>query len=93
MRITDLEKFALEQIWRPYQSTVGYEKRLERLPVSLESTAEFLQQDTEWSGLVLSRLRGMHRHKRITFPSYIQHPLVDAVRTALQERGRDDTKR
>ena len=87
MRITDLEKFALEQIWRPYQSTVGYEKRLERLPVSLESTAESLKQDTEWTRCVLDRLRGIHRHRRITFPTYIQHPLVDVVRTALQERG------
>lgn len=89
MRITDLEKFALEQIWRPYQNTVGYEKRLERLPVSLESTAESLKQGTYWSGLVLNRLSGMNRHRRITFPSYIQHPLVDVVRTALQERGRE----
>ncbi|OYR25854.1 hypothetical protein [Brucella pseudogrignonensis] len=88
MRITDLEKFALEQIWRPYQNTVGYEKRLERLPVSLEATAESLKQDTYWSGLVLSRLRGMNRHRRITFPSYIHHALVDVVRTALQERGK-----
>ena len=89
MRITDLEKFALEQIWRPYQSMVGYEKRLERLPVSLESTAESLKQDTEWTRCVLDRLQGMNRHRRITFPPYIQHLLVDVVRTALQERGRE----
>ncbi|WP_421565615.1 hypothetical protein [Ochrobactrum sp. EDr1-4] len=88
MRVTDLEKFALEQIWRPYQNTIGYEKRLERLPVSLEATAESLTQDTRWSGFVLNRLRGMNRNSRITFPSYIQHPLVDVVRTALQERGK-----
>ncbi|MCV9909969.1 hypothetical protein OIV19_20430 [Brucella sp. HL-2] len=88
MRITDLEKFALEQIWRPYRSTVGYEKRLEHLPVSLESTAESLKQDTEWTRCVLDRLRGMNRHRRITFPSYVQHPLVDVVRTALHERGK-----
>lgn len=87
MKVTDLEKFALEQIWRPYQTIVGYEKRLECLPVSLENTAESLKQDTYWSRLVLDRLRGMNRHRHITFPSYIQHPLVDVVRAALAQGG------
>lgn len=87
MRVTDLEKFALEQIWRPYQGMCGlceYEPRLERLPMSLEETAAQLLTDTEWSRCVVGRLAGIG----ITFPSYISHPLVTIV-TFLIRRHRD----
>jgi hypothetical protein len=88
MRVTDLEKFALEQIWRPYQGAKGsmcdYEPRLERLPKSLEETAAQLLTDTEWSRCVVGRLAGIG----ITFPSYISHPLATIV-TFLIRRHRD----
>lgn len=77
-RVTDLEKFCLEQIWRPYQSKVGYEDRLERLPMSLEETAAKLREDSEWSGVVLDRVARIG----FRFPSYIHHPLVDVIRAA-----------
>jgi len=90
MRITDLEKFALEQIVRPYAPYLGYAwpDRVTSLPFSIDVVAEKLKEDTQWTRSVLDRLRGIHRHRRITFPPYIQHPLVDVVRTALQERGK-----
>lgn len=88
MRITDLEKFALEQIVRPYATYLGYDwkDRVTSLPFSIEIVAEKLKEDTQWACSVIDRLRGVHRHNRITFPSYIQHPLVDVVRAALRER-------
>lgn len=77
MRVTDLEKFALEQIWRPYQSKAGYDhmKRLEKLPVSLLETAQALCHDSEWSRAVIDRLSAIG----VTFPSYISHPLATIV--------------
>lgn len=79
MRVTDLEKFALEQIWRPYQTKMGYDDRLTSLPVSLEKTAELLAtDDTGWATVVLDRITRIG----IRFPTYIQHPLVEVVRSA-----------
>ncbi|RVL48443.1 hypothetical protein CN138_08920 [Sinorhizobium meliloti] len=82
-RITDLEKFALEQVWRPYQNMKGYEKRLEALPMSLEETAKLLITDeTGWAECVLDRIAAVG----FTFPSYINHHLVDVIRTAQHIR-------
>lgn len=85
MRVTDLEKFSLEQIWRPYQNkfSPAFEKRLESVPYNLGDTARFLAEDNEWSRCVLSRLRGVG----ITFPAYIVHPLVDLVKLAMKEKA------
>lgn len=80
-RITDLEKFCLEQIWRPYQSLAGYDRRLTSLPMSLVETAAKLREDSEWSRHVLDRLKAIG----FTFPGYIHHPLVDVVRSAARE--------
>lgn len=75
-RVTDLEKFALEEIWRPYQSMKGYEKRLEKLPCSLRETFEQLATDnTGWADRVLARTDAIG----FSFPSYIVHPLVELV--------------
>lgn len=86
-RITDLEKFALEQIWRPYQNrdgfTFGQESRFESLPMSLEETAKLLiTDDTGWSKCVLDRVCAIG----FTFPSYINHHLVEVIRTAQHLR-------
>ncbi|NTB01587.1 hypothetical protein [Agrobacterium tumefaciens] len=86
-RITDLEKFALEQVWRPYQNRDGFafakEDRFEALPMSLEETARLLITDESgWSKCVLDRISAIG----FTFPSYIYHPLVDVVRTAQEVR-------
>jgi hypothetical protein len=82
-RVTDLEKFALEEVWRPYQTLMGYEKRLERLPVSLEETAKLLVVDeTGWSKCVLDRIAAIG----FTFPSYVQHTLVRVIQAAQRVR-------
>ena len=86
-RVTDLEAFALEQVWRPYQSRMGYERRLERLPMSLEETAKLLVTDeTGWSEIVLNRIAAIG----FSFPSYVQHSLVDVVMAAQHSRRRPD---
>ncbi len=83
-RVTDLEKFALEEVWRPYQNMMGYEKRLERLPVGLEETARLLRADTTgWSKRVIDRIKNIG----VTFPDYIQHPLVDVFGGGTKSDG------
>jgi hypothetical protein len=82
-RVTDLEKFSLEDIWRPYQNQepFTFEDRLMSAPYNLGDTLRFLQEDTPWSRCVLDRLRGI----KPTFPAYIQHPLVDFLREKIKE--------
>lgn len=80
-KITDLEQFALEQIWRPYSKTAGLPSRPETLPVDLMETTARLSQKSDWSDRVLGRLAGLG----FWFPSYIQHPLVEFLR-AQKER-------
>lgn len=82
MRVTDLEKFSLEQIWRPYQTLAGLPDRPETsAPYSLGDTARMLQEDNEWSRAVIYRLCGI----KPTFPAYIVHPLVDVVKEAISK--------
>ena len=84
MRVTDLDKFALEEIWRPYQTMKGYERRLERSPMSLTETAlELLHDRTGWAQRVFDRLRGIG----VQFPAYVQHSLVDVIKAALARKG------
>lgn len=78
-RVTDLEDFALTQIWRPYQNKMGYEARLERLPMSLEETAKLLITDESgWSAVVLDRICNIG----FRFPPYVVHELVNVINTA-----------
>lgn len=80
-RVTDLEQFALEQVWRPYQSLMGHEDRLQALPMSLEDTAKLLVTDESgWAARVLGRIVAIG----FTFPPYVMHPLVDVVRLAAE---------
>lgn len=82
-RVTDLEKFALEEVWRPYQSRMGYDDRLDRLPMTLEETAKLLvTDDTGWSKLVLDRIAAIG----FSFPAYVQHHLVNVIETAQHVR-------
>lgn len=85
MRVTDLEKFALEQIWWPYSSTSALPQnhRFDRLPMSLEDTALLLDEGSHWSSAVCDRLRAIG----VTFPNYINHPLVDVVKRRMAEIG------
>jgi hypothetical protein len=82
MRVTDLEKFSLEQIWWPFQTLAGLSKaRLTSTPYSLDETAQILSEDSQWSECVLGRLSRI----KPDFPAYIVHPLVDVVRAATAE--------
>ena len=76
MKVTDLDKFCLEEIWRPYWSMVYPEGIPRRSPMSLEQTAQKLCEDSDWSKCVLDRLSKLKLH----FPDYVQHPLVDVVK-------------
>lgn len=85
MRVTDLEKFSLEQIWRPFQTTAGIpEQHLTSAPYNLGDTARMLSEDSTWSRLVLDRLR---RCGGVQFPAYIVHPLVDVVKAAMKQEA------
>jgi len=82
MRVTDLEKFSLEQIWRPYQTLAGLpEGHMTSAPHNLGDTARMLSEDNEWSRAVIYRLCGV----KPTFPAYIVHPLVDVVKAAISK--------
>jgi hypothetical protein len=83
-RVTDLEQFALGEIWRPYQNMAGYADRLKALPKSLDETALMLALDTEWSRCVLGRIADIG----FSFPDYIKHPLVEVIRRAQSEDAR-----
>lgn len=84
MRVTDLEKFSLEQIWRPYQNLVDGlpEERLMSPPYNLGDTARMLQEDNRWSRCVLDRISAIG----VTFPAYINHPLVDLIKSEQAKR-------
>lgn len=84
-RITDLEKFALEHVWRPYRDRMGFDARLEVMPRNLEDTAKLLITDESgWSDLVLDRITAI----KFYFPNYIVHPLVDVIKAAQASRSK-----
>lgn len=92
MRVTDLEKFALDQIYRPYwlghpaNAAHGWGGELKRLPFDLDATAAQLRESGEWQMCVIGRLAAIG----VTFPSYIQHPLVTVLRELMD--AHDATK-
>lgn len=76
MKITDLEKFALEHIFRPYQNMTGFGyKRLKSLPMILDAIPAFAKQHPEWWNNVICRLAKLE----LFFPYYINHRLVDFI--------------
>ena len=86
MRVTDLEKFALEEIWRPYwPSYPGYVEgtRCLSLPMGLEATARELLSpaDAAWRDMVINRLSRIG----VTLPEYVQHVLVRVVKARIAE--------
>jgi hypothetical protein len=80
VKVTDLEKFALEQIFRPYQSMVAElgEKRLTELPMHIDAIPMFAKQNPLWWELVKDRLIKMN----VWFPVYIKHQIVEMMRPA-----------
>ncbi len=88
-RVTDLDKFALEEVWRPYQNRSGlsHGERFESIPVTLEETAQLLSVDSEWSQCVLRRIAAIG----FSFPPYVVHPLVDVI-TQTSQVGRTESR-
>lgn len=94
MKVTDLEKFALEEIWSPYwpahpdsNSRPGnletYRDHFNgRLNHGIDETAQELSDHPEWRGLVIGRLAAIG----VRFPSYVQHRLVRDVLAYIEEQ-------
>ena len=81
LKVTDLEKFTLEQIFRPYQNALGIgDKRLERLTkdFNVNTARGLLIKNKKWAKLVLSRITRCHFY----FPDYIKHRLVTFIKNA-----------
>ena len=89
-KVTDLEKFALEQIVRPYQTMiVNSERRLESSPWSLEQIAIMLRHKDNWSDLVLDRIYRCG----FWFPEYIKHDIITTIiRSNIELKERDNIK-
>lgn len=75
IKITDLEKFAESDIYKPYKSMLDdrYKTISTPIPRDLEHSVYHLMCVPDWRKLVVGRI------KRIgyKFPTYINHPLVE----------------
>jgi len=92
LRVTDLEEFSFDHIWRPYwpsynrgdlprPADVHGLARLTKAPRDLDGTANALMVDDEWSQLVINRLGRIG----VDFPAWMRHPLVDVVRESIED--------
>jgi len=82
MKYIDLEKFVLEQVYRPYQTMLGIgDKTLKNLTkeYNLDTARALMIKNKEWTKLVMSRLSRIG----IEFPEYIQHPFVKFLKNML----------
>lgn len=78
MKVSDLEKFALEQVYRPYQNMIGMDERLDRLnkDFNLENATSHLKENPNWAAHVLDRIKRCE----FTFSPYLQdHELVRLI--------------
>jgi len=85
MKITDLEKFALEQIYRPYARELWkIDTKVDRLSThyDLDDVLLWFEQEPEWRDLVMKRIVLME----FEFPKYINHPLVDYIKIWIREK-------
>jgi len=83
LKVYNLNKFALEQLFRPYRSMLGFEKRLDKLPCKLDEVPALLIKDNAWRNVVLSRL------SKIPFdvPDYVYHGLITYLQSELPKFG------
>ncbi len=78
-KVTDLEKFALEQVYRPYANKLlMVDTRFDRLcnHYQLDDIMLHFKDNPEWEKLVMNRIVGL----LFTFPDYINHPLVEHIK-------------
>ena len=85
-RITDLEKFVLEQVYRPYWTSLVKTGcvRPEKLTkgANLENAVVHLKAYPEWANLVIDRIQRCD----FTFAKYLQeHELVKFINTPVKE--------
>ena len=83
-KITDLERFAMDHIVKPYQDSGGlggHDEYIKKLPLSLEDLAIKLAENSEWSNMVLNRISRIG----FTFPDYINHELVNVIKSFKRE--------
>lgn len=80
MRITDLDKFALEQVYRPYAPDLfTMDTRFDRMTkdYNLDTVLDLFKTNTKWHHLVMGRISRL----KFEFPDYIKHPLVEHIKT------------
>ena len=81
MKVTDLDNFALDQIYSPYESMLPdlVNHKNEKLTgfYGLDTAVYDLKNNPEWRKLVVQRLDKCG----FTFPPYIIHKLVDYLRS------------
>ena len=84
IKVTDLEKFVLEQVFRPYQYLLLGEDapRLEKLTKEycVDNVLHLLNVCPGWANYTIDRIMNIGFY----FPKYIKHPLVDMIKE-LQE--------
>jgi len=84
-RVTDLDKFSIEDIWRPYANVYGLTERPEEPPMGLNATMLELRKGGEWAEMVMSRIVKCG----VWFPEFVQHPLADFVANYKKETPND----
>lgn len=96
MRVTDLEEFAEIHIWGPFwpihpeadheckygnpENYRAWLKRNGKRRHNLMQTCHHLRKHDAWAAHVFDRLMRIG----VTFPPYIQHPLVEDVRDGIR---------
>lgn len=78
-KVTDLDKFALKQIFWPYQSMIGLgETAIKHLPMAINEIEDFAKKHPDWWECVINRIRKC----KFYFPHYIKHTLVVFILTS-----------
>lgn len=77
--IIDADKFILEQVYKPYQTELGFEETLKKQPFSNEKTIELLSEASLWSQAVKNRIRRCD----FKISQWVNHPVINF----LKEQG------
>jgi hypothetical protein len=79
IKVTDLEEFALNQIFKPYQNLLGFcdcNKVLKSLPLPLSLLPAFIANNPDWWRIVKDRIKRCNFY----FPDYIKHDIIDLIK-------------
>ena len=82
MTVHNLDKFVLENIFRPYQYTLG----IRGLPLKIltkeyntDTVLKLFKDFPEWEKLVMSRINIVG----VSFSKYLVHPLIDYIKKRI----------